>query len=98
MREWDDYVYLAARITLLGMLVYFYSSVEKLILVSGLGLLFFFYQQIRAGLQDQANAAAANAGNAAAAAANNPPMGGDPAVNQAAAARDRDGRSICFDE
>ncbi|XP_003740863.1 homocysteine-responsive endoplasmic reticulum-resident ubiquitin-like domain member 2 protein [Galendromus occidentalis] len=90
IREWDDYIYLAARIIFLGMLVYFYSSVEKLILVSGLGLLFFFYQQIRAGLQDQANAVAANAGNAAAAAANNPPMGGDPAVNQPAAARDRE--------
>lgn len=44
-RDWLDVMYVAIRAAVFATFVYFYSSLERFVLVTGLGMLLYLYQQ-----------------------------------------------------
>ncbi|OQR77899.1 homocysteine-responsive endoplasmic reticulum-resident ubiquitin domain member 2 protein-like [Tropilaelaps mercedesae] len=49
-RDWLDFMYVAIRAVIFATFVYFYSSLERFVLVTGLGMLLYLYQQGLLGL------------------------------------------------
>lgn len=57
-RDWLDVMYVAIRAAVFATFVYFYSSLERFVLVTGLGMLLYLYQQGLLGLPNVAPQAA----------------------------------------